>query len=289
MAMTINRLITILALLYIALGVEGKKKQEYPCAEIKVGYTYHEKFMRGDDGVIERDIPMVLLANRSGSKFYCPHTEYKDSLESTPSGRSKSKEILHEAIRQYSSGIDRGALEGITYKTFMYVFKDLPESRITVYDKAGLTDYGCYIEPLGEQVWTIGDSIKAVLGYECQMAETNYHGRHWTVWFSNDIPLQDGPWKFNGLPGLILEASEPSGQHHFTATGIETYDKEIVPVYQPQNYEQMSRIDLLKGRRNSIENGMSIFRAQTGYDLGVNDTPVTEESRKYDFLETDYH
>ena len=34
---------------------------------------------------------------------------------------------------------------------------------------------------------------------------------------------------------------------------------------------------------------MSIFRAQTGYDLGVNDTPVTEESRKYDFLETDYH
>ena len=66
MAMTINRLITIIALLCIALGASAKKKREYPCAEIKVGYNYHHKFLRGGDGVIEKntgqaEIPVHLL------------------------------------------------------------------------------------------------------------------------------------------------------------------------------------------------------------------------------------
>ena len=50
--MTINRLITILALLCIAIGASANKKQDYPQSEIKVGYDYHYKFMRNGDGVI---------------------------------------------------------------------------------------------------------------------------------------------------------------------------------------------------------------------------------------------
>ncbi len=112
-------------------------------------------------GVIERDIPMLLLANNEGSKFYCPNTEYRDSLESTPSGRAKAKEILHNALRSYSSSHDRAVLDDIiAYKTFLYVFKDVPKSLITVHDKAGLTDFGCYTEPLDAQLWQIGDSVK---------------------------------------------------------------------------------------------------------------------------------
>lgn len=63
---------------------------------------------------------------------------------------------------------------------------------------------------------------------------------------------------------------------------------DIVPIYPNVDYERMTRKELLKGRRNSLENGMSIFRAQTGVDLGVKDTPFSEEGRQYDFLETDY-
>lgn len=273
-----------------SISVYGAKKTVYPKAEIKVEYTYHEKFWRGSDGVIERDIPMLLLANNEGSKFYCPNTEYRDSLESTPSGRAKAKEILHNALRCYSSSHDRAVLDDIiAYKTFLYVFKDVPKSLITVYDKAGLTDFGCYTEPLDAQLWQIGDSVKTVLGYECIVAEADYHGRHWTAWFAPDIPVPDGPWKLRGLPGLILEASEPGDQHYFLAKGIETSHMDIVPIYPSVDYERMTRKELLKGRRNSLENGMAIFRAQTGVDLGVNDTPVSDEGLQYDFLETDYH
>ena len=85
------RFITIIALFFFALGASAKKKREYPCAEIKVGYNYHHKFLRGGDGVVEKNTPFILLANQEQSKFYCPSTEYRDSLLSTPSGRAKER------------------------------------------------------------------------------------------------------------------------------------------------------------------------------------------------------
>ena len=101
--------------------------------------------------------------------------------------------------------------------------------------------------------------------------------------------MQDGPWKFHGLPGLILEASEPSGQHTFVATGIEASDATMVPIYNKKKYAKMERKAMLKGTRYARDNSMSMFRVQTGLDLGVSDASVTEETRQYDFLETDYH
>ena len=51
MAMETNRLIIVSVLICLFLGASAKKKsQDYPRAEIKVGYTYHKKFMRGNDG-----------------------------------------------------------------------------------------------------------------------------------------------------------------------------------------------------------------------------------------------
>ena len=63
-AMMINRLLTISILLFLTLGANAKKKdRDYPRAEIKVSYNYHEKYMRGNVEYAEHDIPMLLLAN----------------------------------------------------------------------------------------------------------------------------------------------------------------------------------------------------------------------------------
>lgn len=82
-------IITIIAFFAI-FDVSAKKKKEYPRAEIKVGYNYHETFVRGSEGIVQRDIPFVLLASKEQAKFYNTKTEYKDSLESTPQGRAIS-------------------------------------------------------------------------------------------------------------------------------------------------------------------------------------------------------
>ena len=268
--------------------MSAKKKTEYPRAEIKIGYTYHETFVRGSDGIVKRDIPFVLLANKEQAKFYSPKTEYKDSIESTPQGRAVSRQLLNDAIKRYSETKDESAMKAVVYQTFLYIFRSTSDNTMTVYDRAGSLEYGVYTEPLGEIQWEISDSTKSVLGYDCIKATANYHGRNWTAWFAPDIPLQEGPWKLTGLPGLILEASESTGQHSFVATGLEATNQEIVPIYPYQQYDKMSRIEMLRQLRNYRDHGRAIDAAATGLNLGP-DHIRTGEEVKIDFLETDYH
>ena len=288
----INRM-TILLVMIATLSISAyakKHKPDYPRAEIKVSYNYHKKSMRSDGTIVERDVPFILLANKNQSKFYCPGTEYKDSLLSTPSGRAKERAMFDAAAAAYAQNRDRSAMDGVVYHSRLYVTKDFAKSVSTTYDEAGMGECGYYEEPFSEIDWVINeDSTKTVLSYQCVMASTDYHGREWTVWFTPEIPLQDGPWKFCGLQGLVLEASEPSGQHRFSITGIESSSQTIYPIFSSE-YEKMDRKDMLRAERHYRENGNAMFKAATGFELGGGvDAPVTEERRKYDFLETDYH
>ncbi len=120
------------------------------------------------------------------------------------------------------------------------------------------------------------------------MATAHYHGRDWTAWFTPDQPLPEGPWKLAGLPGLILEALESTGQHSFTATGLESTDQEIVPIYPFRQYDKMKRTDMLRQLRDYRDNSNSINAAATGINFGSDHIKNKEES-KIDFLETDNH
>ena len=286
-AMTTNRLITMLVLLCLALGANAKKKkQDYPRSEIKVSYNYHYKFWRGSDGAVEKDTPFILLANHNESKFYCPSTEYRDSLLPTPSGSAKEKKMFDAAVAAYVQNRDESVMDAVVYHSRLYVTKDFAKSVSTTYDQAGMGEYGYYEEPFSEIDWQIvEDSTKTVLGYQCIMASTDYHGRKWTVWFTPEIPVQDGPWKLCGLPGLVMEACEPSGQHRFSITGIESSSQTIYPIFSSE-YEKMDRLEMLPNLRNYRDNSNSMAKAATGgmLDLG----PDAPPQREYDFLETDY-
>lgn len=271
--MIMKRLLTYMLLvsssIFLTLDVTAKRKQDYPLADIKVGYNYHYKFWRGGDGVVvEKDTPFILLANHNQSKFYCPSTEYKDSLLSTPSGRAKEKQMFDAAVAAYVENRDKSAMDGVVYHSRIYVTKDFAKSVSTTYDQAGMGECGYYEEPFSEIDWVIEeDSTKTVLGYQCVMATAVYHGREWTAWFTPEIPLQDGPWKLCGLPGLIMEAYEPSGQHCFSVTGIETSSQPIYPIFSSE-YEKMDRLDMLRALRHYRENSNAMFKAATGFELG---------------------
>ena len=102
------------------------------------------------------------------------------------------------------------------------------------------------------------------------MAECDYHGRHWKVLFTPDIPISDGPWKLNGLPGLILKTKEDAGQYEFTAVGIENYNRDIDPVYQKDMYGRIERKELLHTKRLIDENMGGFITARTGINLPNN-------------------
>jgi GLPGLI family protein len=54
--------------------------------------------------------------------------------------------------------------------------------------------------------WHIS-SDKADFGeLHCQKATCHLKGRDYTAWFCPNLPVRVGPWKLNGLPGVIVEA-----------------------------------------------------------------------------------
>lgn len=254
---------------FIAIVVSAQTK-----ADIEVSYNYKHFHRSGS----EQNHQMILLANPSFSKFYNPITEYLDSLESTPEGRDTYNQMKMAA---FTSGNMKNAPKR---SVPMYVFKN-KNGNTDAFD-GNIISMFQYTEPYEAQTWEISDSTKNILGYECLMASSDYHGRHWTAWFTQEIPIQDGPWKLSGLPGLILEAHEQSGQHQFTATGINATSKPITPNFGADHYEKTDRISMLKTLRKFEDNPVAGLSASLGVSIQVNQE--VEVDKTLDFLETDY-
>ncbi|UFH32146.1 GLPGLI family protein [Chryseobacterium sp. C-71] len=68
--------------------------------------------------------------------------------------------------------------------------------------------------------WKISKETKIINNLKCQKATTNLYGRKWIAWFSPEIAIQDGPYKFNNLPGLIVKIEDTEKNHSFELTEI---------------------------------------------------------------------
>ena len=73
----------------------------------------------------------------------------------------------------------------------------------------------------------MSDSTKMICGYLCHQATAVFRGRNWIAWFC-DIPKSVGPWKLNGLPGLILEAQSEDKEHTFSAISVRKSSSPII-------------------------------------------------------------
>lgn len=273
-------ILTTIAMILLTLVAEGQDINTRLNNGIKISYNYHCFTVRGYE--VER--PMILIADQNKSKFYNPMTDWIDSLNSTPEGKAKYLAIRPETT---SSGDNLKSLP-IRWEK-MYVEKNRAQNTLKRYDTIG-DDRFYYEENLSNIEWEICDSIKTIMNYGCCMARTEYHGREWIVWFSDEIPIQDGPWKLYGLPGLILEAKDTTGQYHFITTGIESHKEEIPLVYEKEKYEKIDRIELLRHKRFFDENLGIIITAQTNIKhLRPNQFKSLDLNTNLDYLETDYH
>lgn len=75
--------------------------------------------------------------------------------------------------------------------------------------------------------WDIKDETSIIGGLKCQKATTFYKGREYEVWFTTEITTFFGPWKLNGLPGLIVLANDKRNEVYFEITEVLKNDETI--------------------------------------------------------------
>lgn len=63
--------------------------------------------------------------------------------------------------------------------------------------------------------WKLSTETKSVENYKLQKATTTFGGRNWIAWFNTKINLNEGPYKFRGLPGLIFEIADDQNSFRF--------------------------------------------------------------------------
>ena len=129
--------------------------------------------------------------------------------------------------------------------TYEDIFINYPKpNMMTIYNKFYLKLY-VYKEPILNFEWNITENKEKILGYECIEATTRFRGRDYRVWFTIDIPYNFGPWKFSGLPGLILKAEDTKGLYKFIAIGVEQPIDGKIYLYDSEA-KKCKRKDVLK-------------------------------------------
>lgn len=64
--------------------------------------------------------------------------------------------------------------------------------------------------------WNLGRETKKFENYTLQKATATFGGRNWTAWFSKEIDIPEGPYKFRGLPGMIFQIYDDKNNFDFT-------------------------------------------------------------------------
>lgn len=228
-------------------------------ADILVSYDVRAKNWATDTVASSR---MSLLANSQEAKYFNDLSLWSDSLSSTSEGKKQLQQIIMAACMTQTpgGGVTIDLRKGPVKNIHTYVFSNLADNQLKYYGKFG-EDQCYYEEPLDEMNWEICDSTATILGYECVAAHTDYHGRRWTAWFTPEIPVSFGPWKFHGLPGLILKAEADPG-FEYIATGIEKTDRAMTPMYSPDTYQKVKRKKALSDHEYFLNNREAIIRAK---------------------------
>lgn len=183
-------------------------------------FTYELKFMQDStkqNSIVEQTL--VLLVGDKLSK--CFNVEYEFD---------KRMSIPGVLLKTSSEGL--AATE---------VYKNKLEGEMTVRVRSDISGSFEYNEPIPIQSWKISSEKKCIQSYDCQKATTTYLGRTCIAWFTPEIPISNGPWKFGGLPGLILSISDNRKHYVFDCVGIKSLKIRQPIVWLNEKHKHINR------------------------------------------------
>ncbi|WP_417428517.1 GLPGLI family protein [Halpernia sp.] len=133
-----------------------------------------------------------------------------------------------------------------------------------------------YIEPK-IQDWKLVNETKTINSLICKKAELSFKGRYWIAWYSTEIPFPYGPYKFGGLPGLIVKITDKQ----------EDYDFELVKSI-PSSVLKGKTIEIDKSRyenskvvtKNELFKAKEDFRENLSHSFENMGVVLTSEQRE---------
>lgn len=256
--MTINYFITG-ALLAVFLFSEdplfAQKESELDKAYMECQYTfsYAKDTLKLDTRTSDR---MLLYIGKNVSKFYSYSTFLADSALRADRAAKISQAQLMANMSKY-----KGGEPDIIYKT---------PDKVTVTSKIA-KDYYKMEEPAPDFNWEIAeeapDNSAGILGYDCRKATCRFRGRNYIAWFTPAIPVSNGPWKFSGLPGLILKIQDDAGHYNWELVGIKSV-QELPIVLDVRQYINTSGEKFAKTQKRFREDPIG-FLSGTGVKVTV--------------------
>lgn len=191
---------------------------------------------------------MLLEIGRYRSKFY----DYKYFLFDSTMVADYNTTKYEDNRKNYPQ-IIRGAIK-------LQLYKNYPHNKITAIDRVPFNNYQ-YEESLTLSEWNLENGEKTICGYNCSKATTTFRGRNYTAWYAPEIPNSNGPWKFGGLPGLILKIEDDKGHHLFEMIGLKRL-KENRPIYMNKSLCTKTTLDkFLKLQREYMQNPAAFVNA----------------------------
>mgnify|MGYP000039946796 FL=1 len=167
------------------------------------------------------------------------------------------RDSIVEKMRATRS-FDRNLMQNLNSNMDYIIEKDLVKNTTTFKSRLGRDQYS--YEEDRKIDWKILPETVKIGEYSTQKAETFFGGRKWYAWFSQDIPFQDGPYKFKGLPGLIIKVEDAKGDYSFDLK--ETKKIEFFPNFDTRmgTMIKVKRIDFEKQQQKFNKDPMSFFQ-----------------------------
>ncbi|PQJ79475.1 GLPGLI family protein [Polaribacter porphyrae] len=143
--------------------------------------------------------------------------------------------------------------------------RDSIYSQVSLFKNGKQTTY-IVCEKAKKIKWEITQEFKMISGFKAQKATCLFRGRNYSAWFTKKIPIKYGPWKLNGLPGLILNVSDDKNEVAFNVTKIEIPN---IKNTKSNNYfefnktfKKISLKEYIKLKKGQVEEVMKLFGAK---------------------------
>lgn len=199
---------------------------------------------------------MLLYLGGEGSRF-------------SSAGKAIRDQILKNKKRENKSAADFAKSQSQIPKTSLYysIFKHYPSAELS-FTESIATDEFRYSQDMNLFNWNIEEERKQVAGYNAQKATTTFAGRDYIAWFTLEIPIPDGPYKFNGLPGLILEIRDIKDHYVFELIRFRTLEEPLEIKFNSKNYISTNKKKFLQVKKEYDKDPMAAMeRAGIKFDM----------------------